>query len=49
MKVENFINQEKRRKFLQLFFGLTNQMVVVFGGITFSFIIAGMITLLKGK
>lgn len=30
-----------------IIFGATNQMVVVFGGITFSFIIAGMITLLK--
>jgi len=32
-----------------IIFGATNQMVVVFGGITFSFIIAGMITLLKRK
>lgn len=32
---------------LVIIFGATNQMVVVFGGITFSFIIAGMITLLK--
>jgi len=32
-----------------IIFGATNQMVVVFGGITFSFIIAGIITLLKRK
>ena len=32
-----------------IIFGATNQMVVVFGGITFSFIIAGMITLLKRR
>jgi hypothetical protein len=32
---------------LTIIFGATNQMVVIFGGITFSFIIAGMITLLK--
>lgn len=32
-----------------IIFGATNQMVVIFGGITFSFIIAGMITLLKRK
>lgn len=28
-------------------FGINNQMIIIFGGITFSFIIAGMITLLK--
>lgn len=32
-----------------IIFGATNQMVVVFGGITFGFTIAGMITLLKRK
>jgi len=32
-----------------IIFGATNQMVVTFGGITFGFIIAGMITLLKRK
>ena len=32
-----------------IIFGATNQMVVVFGGIAFSFIVAGMITLLKRK
>ena len=32
-----------------IIFGISNQMVVVFGGITFGFILAGMITLLKRK
>lgn len=32
-----------------IIFGVSNQMVVVFGGITFGFILAGMITLLKRK
>lgn len=32
-----------------IIFGAANQMVVTFGGITFSFIIAGMVTLLKRK
>ena len=32
-----------------IIFGATNQMVVTFGGITFGFIVAGMITLLKRK
>lgn len=32
-----------------IIFGATNQMVITFGGITFGFIVAGMITLLKRK
>lgn len=30
-----------------IIFGMNNQMIITFGGITFAFIVAGMITLLK--